>query len=229
MFGELPVVFIACQVFQEMFERFLPEALAEQVTYLQYGLHRIPLQIAGAVQNELDALTTPSLVVIGYGLCGSGITGIRSDIHTLLVPRMDDCIAMLLGSRQAYLHEFQAVPGTYWLSKGWLESGSHPLKEYEEYSERYGSKEAIWLLDQQYQNYERLALVAHSQQDLDDYHEQALQVARFCERWHLRYEEILGYDDYVKHLIEIALGERETSDEFVIISPGGEIQLDQFL
>ena len=38
------------------------------------------------------------------------------------------------------MRELARVPGTYYLTKGWLESGSHPLKEYQEYSAKYGPK-----------------------------------------------------------------------------------------
>jgi len=69
-------------------------------------------------------------VVLGYGLCGNGLHGLKAGRHTLLAPRADDCIALLLGSYQAYRREFDAEPATYWLSKGWLESGSNPLQEY---------------------------------------------------------------------------------------------------
>ena len=160
--------------------------------------------MTGALQEVLDGLEQPSLVVLGYGLCGTGLKGLKAGQHTLLVPRVDDCIALLLGSYRAYMREFQAVPGTYYLSKGWLESGSHPLKEYQEYVPRYGEKEAIWLMDQQYQHYERLVLVAHNQADLETYRPQALEVARFCERWGMRYEEMLGSDGYVRRLVELA-------------------------
>jgi len=63
-------------------------------------------------------------------LCGNGLNGIRAGQHILLIPRADDCIAILLGSYQVYKQEFQSAPGTYYLSKGWLESGSNPLSEY---------------------------------------------------------------------------------------------------
>ena len=149
--------------------------------------------------------------------------------HTLLVPRTDDCITMLLGSRQAYIREFEAVPGTYYLSKGWLESGSHPLKEYEEYLPRYGEEQAMWLMDQQYQHYERLLLVAHSQADLDAYRPQAQGVARFCERWGIRYEELLGSDQYVRRLAELAKTLDEDDDDFLIIPLGGEVRQEHFV
>jgi hypothetical protein len=227
--GSLPVVIIACQVLQSMLEQLLPEDLAEQVTFMDYGLHRVPSKMTWTLQDAIDDIEEPSLVVLGYGLCGNGLNGIKAGRHTLLVPRTDDCIAMLLGSRQAYIREFEAVPGTYYLSKGWLESGSHPLKEYHEYVEKYGPSEAEWLMDQQYQHYKRLVLVAHSQADLDKYRPQAREVARYCERWGMRYEEILGSDRYVRRLVEVAAALDGTDDDFLVIPPGGEISQTQFI
>ena len=181
------------------------------------------------LQDAIDNIEQPSLVVLGYGLCGNGLNGIRAGKHTLLVPRADDCIAFLLGSYQAYMREFQSVPGTYYLSKGWLESGSHPLKEYQEYVGKYGPDEAEWIMDQQYQHYERLVLVVHSQADLEKYRPQAEEVARYCERWGMRYEEILGSDAYVRRLVEVAAALNKADGDFVVVPPGGEIRQEQFM
>jgi len=227
--AKLPVVVIACQVLQSMLEQLLPQDLAKQVTFMDYGLHRVPSKMTWTLQDTIDSIEEPSLVVLGYGLCGNGLNGIKAGRHTLLVPRTDDCIAILLGSRQAYVREFEAVPGTYYLSKGWLESGSHPLKEYEEYVGKYGPAEAEWIMDQQYQNYERLVLVTHSEADMDKYRSQARKVARYCERWGMRYQEILGSDDYVRRLVAAAAALDRADGDFLVIPPGGQISQDQFI
>ena len=230
------VVVVSCQVLQDLLTDLLPDGLAQQVTFMDYGLHRVPGNMRGALQEVLDGLEQPSIVLLGYGLCGTGLKGLRAGPHTLLVPRVDDCITLLLGSYRAYMREFQAVPGTYYLSKGWLESGSHPLKEYNEYVPRYGEKEAIWIMDQQYQHYERLVFVAHHQEDLETYRPQALEVARFCERWDMRYEEMLGSDGYVRRLVELAeqlarngADAPIVNNDFLIIPPGGEIRQESFM
>jgi hypothetical protein len=223
------VVIIACQVLQSMLEQLLPDDLATQITFMDYGLHRVPSKMTWTLQDAIDSIQEPSLVVLGYGLCGNGLNGIRAGVHTLLVPRTDDCIAILLGSRQAYVREFEAVPGTYYLSKGWLESGSHPLKEYKEYVEKYGPAEAEWIMDQQYQHYERLVLVTHSETDMDKYRSQAQEVARYCEQWGMRYQEILGSDNYVRRLVEVAAAIDRADGDFVVIPPGGEISQNQFI
>jgi hypothetical protein len=204
-----PVVVLACKVLQTALTRLLPPDLTETVTFMDYGLHRVPAKLGHALQEALDAIAEPSLVV---------------------------CIAILLGSYKMYMRQFSAVPGTYYLTKGWLESGSNPLQEYNEYVVKYGPKEAMWIMDQQYQHYERVVLVAPNQAELDTYRGQAQEVARFCERWGWRYEEILGSDDYVSRLIEATAVLHDGSQipawvkaDFVVIPPGGEIRQEMFM
>jgi hypothetical protein len=225
----LPIVVVACKVFQSLLENYLRSDLIKEITFLDYGLHRVPKNLKKSVQEQIDRIAEPSLIVLGYGLCGNGLDGIQAGIHTLLIPRTDDCIAILLGSYDAYMREFNDAPGTYYLSKGWLESGSNPLMEYEEYIEKYGPEKAEWLMDIQYQNYKRLALVAHQESDLAHYREQALRVADYCKRWGMNYQEILGSDRYVRRLAETAEAIQTADGEFIIVQPGGELKQRDFM
>jgi hypothetical protein len=225
-----PVVVIACKVFQDLLERHLPPDLVDQVSLMDYGLHEYPNTLRESVQETIDRVQEPSLILIVYGLCGNGLSGIHSRSHVLVIPRADDCIAILLGSYRAYREEFNKNPGTYYLSKGWLESGSDPLSEYQDYLSRYGRKKADFIMDQQYTNYGRLVLVAHSREDLEMYRPRAQEVARYCERWGMQYEELLGSDHYFRGLIKAIESLPDASDEaFLVIQPGGIIDQSQFL
>ena len=84
-------------------------------------------------------------------------------------------------------------------------------------------------MDQQFQHYKRLVFVAHNQEDLDDYRPQVEEIAQYCARWGMRYEEILGSDDYIRHLVEAALALGNADDQFIVIPPGGELKQSQFL
>jgi hypothetical protein len=216
-------------VFQDMLERFLPADLSDQVTFLDYGLHEFPKKLTTALQEQIDSVEEPSRILVGYGLCGNGLHGIQAGPHTLIIPRADDCIAIFLGSYQAYLREFNINPGTYYLTKGWLESGSDPLREYHEMVEKYGAETGEWIMDQQYQNYRRLVLVAHTQEDLETYRPRAMEVAEYCQRWDMKYEEVLGSDAYIRNLVVAANTLNDSNEEFLVIPPGGVIQQDQFL
>jgi Protein of unknown function (DUF1638) len=224
----MPLVILACKVLQSLIEPHLSAAPLPTI-FMDYGLHRTPQLMTPALQAEIDRLTEPSTILVGYGLCGNGLAGLKARQHTLIVPRADDCITILLGSYQRYIEEFSAEPGTYYLTKGWLESGSHPLKEYREYCEKYDAETAAWLIDEQYQNYKRIVLVAPNQAELDAYRAPAREVADFCAaRWGFRYEERIGSEDLVRRLVTQAYNLTQSSDEFLVIPPGGEVKPEMF-
>ncbi len=155
--------------------------------------------------------------------------GIRAGKHTLLISRADDCIAILLGSYARYQREFNAEPGTYYLTQGWLESGSNPLQEYQEYVQKFGAQKADWLIDSLYHNYKRLVFVAHDQADLEKYRPRAQEVAGFCARWGICYEEIMGSTEFFKNLLERAYAPGQGNENFIVVPPGGELRQEQFL
>jgi hypothetical protein len=84
-------------------------------------------------------------------------------------------------------------------------------------------------MDQMYHNYKRIAFVAHSQEDLDTYRARAREVARFCERWGMRYEEMLGSTEFFERLIQTANDVHNAGADFVVVQPGGELRQEQFL
>jgi hypothetical protein len=223
------VVILACQVMQSLIQPHLSETDVP-VTYMDYGLHVRPEKMTPTLQAQLDALPEPSLVLIGYGLCGNGLDGLQAGPHTLFIPRADDCIAILLGSYQAYIQEFRAEPGTYYLTKGWLESGSDPLKEYREYVERFGVERADRLIEMMYGQYKRICFVAHTHADLDEYRYRALEVAEFCsQRWGMTYEERIGSDGLIRRLLDAPYRRQELGEDLVVIPPGGTVKQRMFI
>jgi hypothetical protein len=224
----MPLVILACRVLESLMEPYRREA-GISALFMEYGLHRTPELMAAALQGAIDRLTEPSVVILGYGLCGNGVVGLQARQHTLIVPRADDCITLLLGSYERYMQEFSAEPGTYYLTKGWLESGSHPLSEYQQLLEKYDQATADWILDEQYRNYRRLVLIASNQAELVACRAQALEIAEFCAaRWGFRYEERIGSTDLVKRLVTKAHELQESTDDFLLIPPGGEIKQEMF-
>lgn len=233
-----PIVIIACKVFQKLLEASLPMELKTDVTYLDYGLHVAPKNLTKEVQQSIDQIKKPSLVILGYGLCGNGLVGINSGIHTLIIPKSDDCIAILMGSYDEYRQEFDNEPGTYYLTKGWLEAGSNPLQEYLGYVDKYGLEKADLIMDLQYKNYTRLMFVAQTKEDFIQYRKQVSEIAEFCERWGMEYEEKLGSDRFIRELI-VRAKEAQSNDQqmlyesnqgdFVVIQPNSEIVQRVFL
>lgn len=232
----MPLVILACRVLESMIQnRGIRENVAilsqpdPPSVYLDYGLHRTPQLMAPTLQKQVDAIAEPSTILVGYGLCGNGLVGLAARQHTLVIPRADDCITLLLGSYERYLDEFNSQPGTYYLTKGWLESGSNPLKEYRNLLERYDSETADWILDEQYHAYKRIIFVAHDAADLEAYRPLAREVAEFCaHRWGYAYEERVGSLDYVRRFLIEGPVLTVSTEDFVVIPPGGMVQADMF-
>lgn len=199
------------------------------MTFLGYELHTRPKEMRPALQAQLDTLASPSIVLLGYGLCGNGVVGVRSGRHMLVIPRTHDCIAIFLGSFQAYAERFRKDPATFYLTKGWLESGDGPLFDYREYVRDYGEETANDLIDMLYRHYRRLCYVAFSDSELVQYQAQLDEVAEFCRtRLNMTYEVVHGSDALIAELARMPERLDDGNEEFVVVPPGGEVQESMF-
>jgi hypothetical protein len=226
--NERPTVVVACRVMQELLTPRLPSGWP--VTYLDILLHNTPKKLACALQKQLDAIEEPSNVIVGYGLCGNGLTGVRSGHHILIVPRTHDCVAIFLGSHQRYVQRFFANPNTYYLTRGWLEAHDDPLHDYLDYVRDYDEETADYLVEMKYRHYRRLCMVGFSEEELELCRPMAKKVADFCfARWGMVYEEITGSTQLLDKLLEMPGRLASEDSEFVVIPPGGAIETEQFL
>jgi hypothetical protein len=211
---------MACATVIEEMLPHLPEGMAHQI--FDFGLHVNPDKLRSTLQDAIDAVSGQyDTIILGYGLCSQAVIGIRANGCRLVVPRVDDCIAIFLGSRNAYTTQCRAEPGTYYLTKGWIEVGDTPFSEYEQTVQHYGKERAERIYKIMMGNYKRLALINTGQYELEKYREYARNIA---ERFGLRFEEIEGSDTLVKQML---FGPWD--DDFVLLEPGETFTLQQFL
>lgn len=228
MLSPRPIRVIACAVFQEALRQRLSAGQRAEVQFLDSGLHLVPANLKVTLQETLDSLPEPSRVILGYGLCGGGLNGIEAGPHQLIVPRADDCITLFFGSYDQRQKDFDKHPGSYYITPGWLEAGTHPLGEYERLQKKYDEETSMWIMDQQYQHYERLVLLADSKAALDEHRDKAKAVAAFCARWDMKYEEKVGRRDYLDTLAAIITGDARANDDFITIAPGERLTMNDF-
>lgn len=210
---------IACATVGEELKPMLPPQVEYEV--LEFGLHLTPDKLRQTLQARIDASVGASTIILGYGLCSNGVAGLRASHAWLVVPRMDDCIGIFLGSRGEYQRQFRGEPGTYYLTKGWIECGDTPLTEYEKMAVKYGEETALWLSKEVLKHYTRIALIDTGQYDLDRYRDYSRRVA---ELYDLRFEEIPGSTSLLRKLVTGSWG-----DEFVVVEPGQAVTADMFL
>lgn len=118
---------IACEVFtREMVSAAASGPHRVDLDFLPKGLHDLPPgEMPGRMQAALDAVAPGvyDAVLLGYGLCNNGLTGVTARDCPVVIPRAHDCMTLFLGSRQRYRDYFDTHPGTYFLTGGWIEYG----------------------------------------------------------------------------------------------------------
>jgi hypothetical protein len=210
---------VACATVIEEMLPLLPEGMTYEV--LDFGLHLTPEKLRDKLQKTIDAASVEAdTMILGYGLCAMAVVGLKATECTLVVPRVDDCIAIFLGSYAAYKQQASQEPGTYYLTKGWVEVNDTPFAEYERLVERYGPERADRMIKLLLKNYTRLAFIDTGHYEQERYRDYARQMAK---QFDLRYEELPGSTALIKNMIY-----GPWDDDFVIVRPGETIRYADF-
>lgn len=134
--------------------------------WLESGLHNVPVQLTTRLQQELDRLPEDTeRVLLGFGYCGNSLAGLRTGGFELIVPRVDDCITLMLGSYTRRL-QITKEEGTYFLTEGWLKGERNIWEEFLHARKRYGEKRARQIFRAMLAHYKRLAIVDTGAYDL---------------------------------------------------------------
>ncbi len=214
---------IACQIFVEELRPLLPDDA--ELDTIQMSLHERPRSLRELLQERIDGSADCDTIVLGYGACGQATVGLRATHSRLVLPRVDDCIGMFLGSRAAYRAQHEAEPGTYFLTKGWVGAGlTTPFSSYDALRERWGTERADRVRAAMLGRYRRLAFVRTGEVDDPELADASAAAQHTAERFSLRYDEIDGSRDLVRPLLYGPWDER-----FVVVPAGGTVRLTDFL
>ena len=208
---------IACEVMRD--EWSAVNAAGIETIFLEQGLHRYPAKLHKELQAAIDGLNDGDIVLLGYGLCSNALKGICAGNKTLVLPLVEDCIALFLGSAAEYLVQFNREPATYYFTKGWVVSGKDPYQEYLRSCQRWGQEDAEWIAHETMKNYRRVAYIDTHCYDTVDYRNYANLFASF---FGLKVEDLSGSLDFFQELLS---GRRERC---FVINPGEELSEDRF-
>jgi hypothetical protein len=163
---------IACATVIEEMLGWLPADVDHEV--LDFGLHLRPEKLREVLQAKIDeASAGAKVLLLGYGLCSMAVVGLQARQAHLVIPRVDDCIAIFLGSCAAYKEQAKKEPGTYYMTKGWIEVGDTPFEEHQRMVERFGEAKAWRMTQLMLKNYRRLAFINTGQYEIERFREYA--------------------------------------------------------
>ena len=149
-----------------------------------------------------------------------------------MIARAHDCITLFLGDRFRYLEIFNAHPGTYYRTTGWLEhadvtgTGEETVSQklgltmkYEELVRKYGEDNAKYIMDTMgnpTENYDRLAYIRMGLDGEDRFREMARDEA---EKKDWAFEELEGSLELLRKLIH-----GDWDDDFLVLAPGQTVK-----
>jgi len=122
--GKMRLKAIVCQVMSREMEFVAPRSRHSlDVEVLTMGLHDLGAGMRSHLQDRIDAADACGYhaLLLGYGLCGRGTEGLRAGATPLVLPRVHDCIGMLMGGHNKYQAYFEGHSGVYYRSPGWIE------------------------------------------------------------------------------------------------------------
>jgi hypothetical protein len=211
---------IACATVIEEMLPLMPADLPYEV--LDFGLHLVPNSLKETLQKTIDKACADGYetIILGYGLCSMAVVGLHTRSCRVVIPRVDDCIACFLGSREAYTAQNKKEPGTYYLTKGWIEVSDTLLDEYHRSVAKYGEKRADRIMRVMLAHYKRLVYIDTGTENQEYYREYARAVA---EKFDLRFEEVKGSNSLIYRTL---FGPWD--DDFVIAEPDQTIKYVDF-
>jgi len=150
-------IILACSTLRDEVETVLREAASDtQVVWIPSGLHNVPGELRERLQAELDALPPVEHVLMAMAFCGNSVAGLKSRNFRLTIPRMDDCISLLLGTVK---NRVEAYKGVYFMTAGWLRGERSLLTEYEYVVAKYGAQRGKRIFQAMFRNYTDVALL----------------------------------------------------------------------
>jgi hypothetical protein len=210
---------VACETVMKEMLPLLPKECEYRT--LESGLHLYPDKLRNVLQDFIDETTGETdIIILAFGLCSNAVIGLMARESTLIIPLIDDCIGMFLGSRENYREQLLHEPGTYFLSKGWIEAGITPIEEFKEMGVRLGKEQAEKVQRSMFKNYTRLAYIDMGHNNQEEYYDFARKTAQYL---NLRYDEIKGTTELLERIIH---GPYENG--FVICPPGKTVRYEDF-
>lgn len=216
----MKTIIVACKTLQEEVELANARTGVNcEVKYIESGLHERPKKLTETVQALLSSLQADR-VLLCLGQCGNAIVGIRAAGFEMILPKVDDCLSLLIGSSKEK-NRLSMKDKAFFLTKGWLSGESTVMSQYEHAIKRYGEKTARSILKMMYEHYETIGLIDTGTEPMNELYEQTESIASLLNLSRKTYPGTLSY-------IEQLLTGPWPADRFVTKRPFETVSAEDF-
>ncbi|MGI5873810.1 MAG: DUF1638 domain-containing protein [Bacillota bacterium] len=205
---------VACRNIEDEIDAVMRENnLDYPVVYLQSGLHDLPKKLHDTLQALIDSLTDIEYLLLPMGRCGNSTLGLRSERFSLVLPKCEDCINLLLSDDDL---KAERPKGRMFFTQGWLRSVRAAPNEYDDCVRKYGKESADMIMQSMYSGYSHFAILNTGLFDIEKAMRILSPVAKAAS---VDFEELEAPYGVLKRMLKLELD----SDNFVIVPPGTEV------
>jgi hypothetical protein len=131
-----------------------------EIKVLDIALHVDPDKLRARLLEEVALLEDRDTdILLGYGLCGRALEGVVSKHSTMIMPKVDDCVCALLGSRERRKELLKKDAGCYFLEQHWLATELNIFNDLMRGLERIPPEKRDKIIKLMLKNYQTLVLL----------------------------------------------------------------------
>ena len=187
------------------------------VLYMPSGTHDQPEKMNKTLQRIIDSLTDIDYLLLPMGRCGNATVGLRSDRFSLVLPRCEDCVNLLLSKDSL---KVDRPKGCMFFSRGWVSSNRSPQMDYERTCRKYGKEQGDMITQMIYGGYRWFGLMDTGRYPLDMVQEALTPLANAIP---VDFKVLEAPCGVLKKMARL-----EFDDDFVIVPPG-EVVTEEML
>ncbi|KXS40964.1 MAG: hypothetical protein AWU54_1785 [Candidatus Frackibacter sp. T328-2] len=213
--SDLQNIFVACNTLKDEVMLVVEDLKVDApIIWIDSGLHDFPEKLNKAIQEQINRIANVENIILLFGVCGNSLLGLHSSNARMIFPKVDDCIALFLGSNERKQTLDKKAP-SYYFTKGYLENESNIWSEYNYCIDKYGLKKAKKIYKRMLHNYKEIKVIDTEAYEPKEIIERTSNIANEFELSHKVVEGSLK-------LIYKAFNE-EWDEDFAIIDAGDQI------
>lgn len=192
------------------------------ILWMPSSLHKFPNKLQRQLQEQINSSECENAenILLLFGYCGNAVLGLSSKDACLIIPRMDDCVSVLLGGNERR-NDLSKEGCAYYLTKGWMNSDSGIATEYKRCLMKHGYEKSNMVFNVMLKGYKSLDVINTGVDKLCDV---VAAVQEFAGILELDCKVVDGTLD----VLYKALSGRWDEDDFVILEPGEKVKFEHF-
>jgi hypothetical protein len=211
---------ITCKTLEEELTLAMKNTgLEYPVEYIESGLHERPKKLAEAVEEKLAEVKADRILMC-IGQCGNALIGLNSGPFEIVLPKVDDCLSLLIGSTRKKA-ALSLEDRAFFLTKGWLKGESTIMSQFKRSVEEYGEDIALSIIETLYANYRTMGLIDTGTSPIDELWAQTEEVS-----WLLKFDRKV-YPGTIAYIEQLLTGPWDDG-RFIVKKPGETISAGDY-